>query len=457
MKATSDPLLSLRDWSLVRRAPGGEITILDRIDLEVRPGRWLAVLGANGSGKSSLLKYLASEESPLAESAAIMFQDPDEQIIAASVTREITLGRSRLDSREILREFDLAGLGEMDPRLLSAGQKQRLVLAVALAAGPRVLLCDEPTALQDPSQSLWVLDRLERWKSETGGALITATCDRAEAARADWLVVLQEGRILRQGPTAEMLLAPEVEELLGNGAEVPPVSARPPASGGDYLLDLCGLDCRFTGPGNGFRNVDLSVGAGERIGITGPNGCGKSTLLASCAGVRRPDQGTVRLNGRLLYARKPRELDHGAAMLAPQFPEYLFTSSTVAQEIRLDPVLASVDPVDFLAKLGLPANLVARNPHDLSSGQRRRLALGMVILSGRPVLLLDEPTAALDRAGRSLVLELLDRSARDTALVIASHDRAFLEAAGCRNLTLGPEGFSPSGGPNDPVTGRLCL
>jgi len=445
MTASPDPLLTLRDWSLVRRVPGGEITILDRIDLEVRPGQWMAVLGANGSGKSSLLKYLAGEESPLAESSAIMFQDPDEQIFAASVLRELNLGRDGLDSPAILRECDLAGLEEMDPRLLSAGQKQRLVLAVALATEPRVLLCDEPTALQDPGQSRWVLDRLERWITETGGALVTATCDRTEAARADWLVVLQEGRILNQGPAAELLATSEAEELLGIEAMFPRVPFRPSESGTDPLLELCGLDCRFTGPGQGFRNVDLKAGPGERIGITGSNGCGKSTLLAACAGVRRPDGGSVRLNGRMLYARKHRQLDHGIAMIAPQFPEYLFTRSTVTQEIRLDPVLVSEDPEDFLAKLGLPVNLAGRNPHDLSSGQRRRLALGLVLFSGRPVLLLDEPTAALDRAGKSLVLDLLDRAPAGTALVIASHDREFLAAAGCRIQELGPEGLLPPG------------
>jgi len=444
MKAIPDPLLSLRDWTLVRRVPGGETTLLAGIDLDILPGRWLAVLGANGSGKSSLLKYLASDESPLAETAAIMFQDPDEQIFGASVERELTLGRSGLDAPGILGEFDLAGLDQMNPRLLSAGQKQRLVLAVALAAGPGVLLCDEPTALQDPVQSGWVLDRLERWKKETGGALVTATCDRAEAVRADWLVVLKEGRIVTQGPTAEMISTPEVENLLGDGRPVQPIPIHSGNPGADVLLELGGLNCRFTGPGSGFGNVGLRVGSGERIGITGPNGCGKSTLLAACAGARRPDSGSVRLDGRLMYARKSRELDHGTAMIAPQFPEYLFTRSTVAEEIRLDPLLASREPADFLAELGLDPDLAGRNPHDLSSGQRRRLALGMVILSGRPVLLLDEPTAALDRAGRTLVLDLLDRSCPGTAMMIASHDRSFLEAAGCRILNLGPEGLSRS-------------
>jgi energy-coupling factor transporter ATP-binding protein EcfA2 len=332
----------------------------------------------------------------------------------------------------------------MNPRLLSAGQKQRLVLAVALVAGPGVLLCDEPTALQDPVQSRWVLDRLERWKEDTGGALVTATCDRSEAVRSDWLVVLKEGRIIAQGSTAELIASPEVEALLGDGRSVRSIPVHPGNPGEDVLLELGGLDCRFNGPGSGFDNVDLRMGPGERIGITGPNGCGKSTLLAACAGARRPDGGSVRLGGRLLYARKARELDHGSAMMAPQFPEYLFTRSTVAEEIRLDPLLASREPGVFLEELGLDPDLAARNPHDLSSGQRRRLALGMVILSGRPVLLLDEPTAALDRVGRSLVLGLLDRSCPGTAMMIASHDRSFLVAAGCRILTLGPGGLSPS-------------
>jgi energy-coupling factor transport system ATP-binding protein len=441
VKAIPDPLLTLRDWSLVRRVPGGETTILQGIDLDLLPGQWLAVLGANGSGKSSLLKYLASEDSPLAASAAIMFQDPDEQIFAASVAREIALGRTAGDPAPQLLEFGLSGLADMDPRLLSAGQKQRLVLAVCLAADPRVLLCDEPTSLQDPGQALWVLDRLERWLKETGGALVTATCDGREALRSDRLVVLEDGRIVGQGRTKEMLASPEVRQLLGGGGPPPAPKVRSHSLTEASLLAVDGLECRFQGPGKGFRGVNLEVRPGQRIGITGTNGCGKSTLLAACVGIRRPDGGSVRLGDRVLYRGRDRDLDHGLAMIAPQFPEYMFTCASVREEIRLDPGLARRDPEDFLAGLGLPGTLAQRNPHDLSSGQRRRLALGLVLWSERPVLLLDEPTAALDLAGRTMVLEMLDRVSGNTALVIASHDVGFLEAAGCRIETLGPEGF----------------
>ena len=181
---TPDPVLSLRDWSLERRVGSGTRTILSGLDLDIVPGQWTAVLGANGSGKSSLLKYLASEESPLSVTAAIMFQDPDEQLFAASVARELTLGRRDLDPEPLLVEYGLPGTATRDPRLLSAGQKQRLALAVAAVQEPEVLLCDEPTALQDSTQAAWVLGQLDRWRTRTGGALVTATCDRAEAERA---------------------------------------------------------------------------------------------------------------------------------------------------------------------------------------------------------------------------------------------------------------------------------
>jgi len=182
------------------------------------------------------------------------------------------------------------------------------------------------------------------------------------------------------------------------------------------------------------------VRAGERIGLTGPNGCGKSTVLAACAGLRRPEGGTVRINGRPLYAAGRRDLDHGLALLAPQFPEYMFTSGTVRQEIELDPGLAATGPATVLAALGLPAGLLDRNPHSLSTGQRRRLALGLVLGADRSLLLLDEPGAALDRDGQVRVLALLEQVPTTSAMVIVSHDPDFLAAAGCRTVALNARG-----------------
>jgi len=190
-------LLVLREWSLDRQTDLGPVPVLQDIALDLVAGQWLAVIGANGSGKSSLLKFLASENSPVADQTAIMFQDPDEQIFAATVRREITLGRGDVDPDHILSEFGLAEASELDPRMLSAGQKQRLVLAVAMGGAPEILLCDEPTSLQDPEQGRWVLQRLDEWRRQSQGALVTTSCERSEVARADQVMVLAEGKIGR--------------------------------------------------------------------------------------------------------------------------------------------------------------------------------------------------------------------------------------------------------------------
>jgi energy-coupling factor transport system ATP-binding protein len=152
--------------------------------------------------------------------------------------------------------------------------------------------------------------------------------------------------------------------------------------------------------------------------------------------LRPPAAGRVWLGDREVEAGRRPDLGHGRAMLAPQFPEYAFTGSSVARELALDPHLAGRDPGAWLEALGLPASAAERDPHDLSTGQQRRLALGLALGSGRPLVLLDEPTAALDRAGRMMVLDLLDAAGPDTGLVIASHDRDFLAAAGCRTFEI---------------------
>lgn len=447
MSTDGAPLLALEDWTLVQRRGDRTLPLLSGLDLELRPGTWVAVAGANGSGKSSLLAYLAQAGSPLTCRSALLPQDPDDQFVAATVAEELALGRGE-GAGAIPPGFGLEPLLGRDPRLLSAGQKQRLALAVALGRRPQVLLCDEPTALQDSDQAAWVLDRLDAWRRETGRALLTATCDAHEARRADHLVILDQGRVAGAGAPAALLDDPAWRRLFGldgmtsRGAPVAAAPAAPPARDCAHpvVLSLRQVGCRF-GDAPGFGGVDLELGSGERLGVWGPNGCGKSTLLAVCAGARRPDHGEAVVAGRRLYPRGGLDLDHGQALLAPQFPEYLFSCSTVRREIAVDPALRTVDVAAFLEALGLPRDVADRHPRDLSGGQKRRLALGLVLRSGRPLLLLDEPTVALDGAGRDLVAGLLQGLPRETTVVVASHDRHFLAAIGCRVVRLAPGGL----------------
>jgi energy-coupling factor transporter ATP-binding protein EcfA2 len=430
-------LIALRGLHLERDGPDGAQRVLRDLDLCLAAGERLALLGGNGSGKSSLLRYLATPGILRGVRSGLVFQDPEEQLVTATVAEELQLGRPALDVPARLGEYGLDGRGAEDPHLLSAGQKQRLQLAVVLAGEPDLLLLDEPTSLQDEAQAAWLRARLAAWP----GAMIWATQRPGEAALCARTLVLDAGRTLFAGPTADVLARPQVRALLEPAYPAPQAPLPSPDRAVAVVAELAGVGCRFL-DGGGFAGVELRLRAGDRLGITGPNGCGKSTLLAMLAGLRRPDTGTVSLVGRTLYSRGAQDLDHGAAALAPQFAEYLFCCGDVAAEVRLDPGLRAGDPAALLAKLNLEADLARRNPHDLSGGQKRRLALGLALYSGRPLVLLDEPTAALDAAGRALVAHLVRREWPQAALVIASHDREFLQACGCRVLQLGKRGMS---------------
>ncbi len=199
-----DIMVELRNWALTRDTATGPRVVLDDIDFVLHRGDWLAILGANGSGKSSLLRYLATADSVVRGRSALLCQDPDEQLVTASVAEELSLGHGDLDVEYWLSVFGLSPLAQLDPRLLSAGQKQRLQLAVVEVARPEIMLCDEPTSLQDPAQAAWVIDRLELWRHQREGTIVTATQDRREMTAADLVLVLQDNKQVLFGSAAEL-------------------------------------------------------------------------------------------------------------------------------------------------------------------------------------------------------------------------------------------------------------
>ncbi len=450
MSERPDILLALRGWSLTRETAAGPVTLLRDLDLTLRRGEWVALAGANGSGKTSLLRWLAGEDSPLRVRCGLVFQDPGEPLVGGDRRRGTGARTSRAGPpAPLLREFGLDGAAGLDPRVLSAGEQQRLGLAVAEAGEPELLLCDEPAALQDEAHARWLRERLRAWRVRTGGAVVYATQRRAEALLADRLVVLDGGRIVADGAAGRLWWIGRRRWICwrrrSRTAEAADVSPRGRTGAATVVAAWENVSCRWPEGARGFAGVSLRLRAGDRIGITGASGAGKSTLLACAAGLRAPDTGRCRLAGRALCARgSARSRTRSARCWRRSFPS---TSSRgrawrrKSRSIRRSP-RAGVDGV--LAAAGLPPALAGRNPHDLSSGERRRLAVALVGLSGRPLLLFDEPTAGLDRGGARGVAHLLRAAPADAAVVVASHDPAFLVACGCRIFSLGPDGLRPA-------------
>lgn len=223
------------------------VPALRGIDLRIHPGEYVAVVGANGSGKSTLLRHFNALLQPdagnvwvhewntreavhlrsIRSSVGMVFQVPDAQIVASTVEEDVAFGPENLGIepealqvrvREALDAVGLTGYEERASHALSAGQKQRLAIAAALAMHPRCILFDEATSVLDPQGRLQLLNTMQALCSQ-GLAVVTVTHDMTEAARAHRVVVLHNGEIAMQGDPRSVFA--QENHLLALGLETP--------------------------------------------------------------------------------------------------------------------------------------------------------------------------------------------------------------------------------------------
>lgn len=226
-----------------------ETLALDDVSLTLRPGELVAVLGSNGSGKSTLAKMAngllvaqtgrvtvdgldtrdPSSIGRIRERVGMVFQRPDDQIVATTVEDEVAFGpenlglpreelRRRVD--EALTAVGLLGMEQREPHLLSGGQKQRLAIAGALAMRPAYLVVDEPTSMLDPQGRAEVLGIFEALRG-LGHGLLHVTHDLSDVLHADRALVLDRGRVRFSGPMDQVLAQPQM--LAECGLSVPPL------------------------------------------------------------------------------------------------------------------------------------------------------------------------------------------------------------------------------------------
>jgi energy-coupling factor transporter ATP-binding protein EcfA2 len=467
-------VIRLRDVSYAF-PDAGRRDFLERLNLDVRDGEWVAVAGGNGSGKTTVCRLMAGISKPREGSVevdgadpayarespgrgrcpaegvpavGIAFQNPDSQFVTPLVEREILFGMENLGTglsemskrlAEAARAFSLQHLFPRNPHTLSGGEKQRVLLACLWAMGPRHLILDEPFSFLDAPGRRAFLEALDGSFRREGKTIVWSTIDAGEIALADRVIYMEKGRVRFDGAPADLSASVPRDDLerslVGRApdAKVPAAKAPPGEAGGARaIVELDGA--RFSPGEDGFvlDVSSLSIQAGERVGVCGPSGSGKTTLLLACAGLLPPRSGTASLFGRRVASR--RDFPAGKAAFLFQSPEEGFFAPTVREEVGIGyrSLVGGAGEKDAVSRalsaVGLsPEEFLGRNTFRLSQGEKRLVALASVLVFDAELLCLDEPTIFLDGAARRLLRAALDRlSARGATLVVASHDADFL-------------------------------
>jgi ATP-binding cassette subfamily F protein uup len=454
----------------------GYLPLLDEVALRVEPGERLALIGRNGTGKSTLLSIVSGEVPP---DEGTVWRAPGTRV--ARLVQDVPLESSRT-----VREEVAAGLAEADPhaardaahlidivlsrldlppdrpvRELSGGWRRRVLLGRAIVAEPDLLLLDEPTNHLDVDAIQW----LERYLASFAGALMFVTHDRAFLKRlATRIIELDRGRLTSWPGSYETYLQrkeaaleneardlarldkklAEEEAWLRRGIKArrtrnegrvralvalreERASQRQQAgqvrmaidrgdAGGKLVFEADAVSKAF-GDRMVVRNFSARILRGDRIGLIGPNGSGKTTLLRLLTGELEPDSGEVRRGGRVSIAY----FDQQRQQLDPE--------RTVVDSVAdSDTITINGQPkhvLGYLADFLFPRERALSPVKALSGGERNRLLLARLFAQPANVLVLDEPTNDLDIETLELLEELLDTF--DGTVLLVTHDREFLD------------------------------
>ncbi len=338
------------------------------------------------------------------------------------------------------------------PAQLSGGMLQRVMIAMALACNPRLLIADEPTTALDVTVQAQIMALLAELKRETGMAMIFITHDIGLVAGiADRVMVMQGGRAVEQGELGQILDRPQhpyTRHLLHavphfsagsaaradhrrNGAEAPALKVdglvvRYPIRGG-WLR-------RPVGAVHAVDGIDFDLMPGETLAIVGESGSGKSTTARAVLGLAPATRGTFQVKGRALdvSASTP------PVQMVFQNPYASLNPRLTIESILAEPVVAAGQHIDeavrtrmamLLDRVGLPKDSLRRYPHQFSGGQRQRLCIARALMLNPSVVVLDEAVSALDVSVQAQVLELLVDLQREYGLayLFISHDMAVVE------------------------------
>ncbi|MCC2613258.1 ABC transporter ATP-binding protein [Neorhizobium petrolearium] len=490
----TDPLLSVRNLSVAFHQGTDTTLAVDGVSFDIRPGEVLALVGESGSGKSvtanSILKLLPypSASHPSGEilfegrdllkasepelrrvrgnDVTMIFQEPmtslnplhaiEKQIgEILELHQGITGQAARIRILELLNQV---GIREPEKRLkaypheLSGGQRQRMMIAMALANRPKLLIADEPTTALDVTVQAQILDLLRGLKGEHGMSMLFITHDLGIVRKfADRVCVMTKGKIVEAGAVEDVFTNPQhtyTRHLLASEPRGEPPQADPSKpvvmEGKDIRVWFpikAGLLRKVVDHVKAVDGVDLTLRAGETLGVVGESGSGKTTLGLALARLIS-SQGRIVFIGNQIDQFSFKEMRPFRDRLQVVFQDpygslspRMSVGDIVAEGLKVHERALSADERDervawALTEVGLDPATRWRYPHEFSGGQRQRIAIARAMVLKPRFVMLDEPTSALDMTVQAQVVDLLRdlQKKHDLAYLFISHDLKVVKA-----------------------------
>ncbi|EUB99924.1 Nickel-transporting ATPase, Fe(3+)-transporting ATPase [Rhizobium sp. CF080] len=513
------PVLAVRNLTTSFRVNGGWKTVIRDISFDVAPRETVAIVGESGSGKSvtslSIMRLLPPASSRIegqvvlrgrdllalpeedmrrvrGNDIAMIFQEPmtslnpifqiGKQIAEAlTVHTDISESAAKAEAIRLLEKVRIPNArNRFDeyPHQFSGGMRQRVMIAMALASRPKLLIADEPTTALDVTIQGQILDLIKTLQDEEGMSVLFITHDMGVVAEvADRTIVMYRGDAVETGETGDIfhrgkhpytrallsavprlgsmggrdlpLRFPTVDMTTGEQVPLAEVSdtvartKRPVLEVKDLTtrFDIrSGLFGRKTGAVHAVENVSFALFEGETLSIVGESGCGKSTTGRSVTRLITPTSGSVTVDGHDVmglnqsalrkmrrsiqmifqdpYASLNPRLSIGAAIMEPFIQHSIGTKAQARDKTAM-----------LLAKVGLSADMMTRFPHEFSGGQRQRIAIARALMLDPKVIVADEAVSALDVSIKAQVCNLLLdlQQSLNVAFLFISHDMAVVE------------------------------
>ena len=518
------PLVSVRKLRVEFETHDGTVTGVEDVSFDIAPGETLAIVGESGSGKSvsslSIMRLvefgggtiaggeilfdrgaagkidLTKTDGTLMQSIrgneiGMIFQEPMTSLnpvfkIGRQLTEGLQFHRKLSQSQarqEALKLLKMVRIPEPERRLdqypheLSGGMRQRVVIAMAMACEPKLLICDEPTTALDVTIQAEILALIDRLKDEKGTAVLFITHDMAVVAQmADRVVVMYRGNKVEEGQVADIFENPQHEYTKALLAAVPRLGemagkdepelmqgviarfpdddkkpvGKPVKKIAPILLEVNHLTTRFPVKGGLFRrtvahvhaveDVSFQIRKGETLALVGESGCGKSSCGRSIMRLSEPLAGSVKLDGQEIIDLSPSDLRETRRNMQMVFQDPFASLNPrvrlidqVAEPLRNYGVLQGKALREEVARLfrrvELPSSYMTRYPHELSGGQRQRVAIARALALKPKLIIADEAVSALDVSVQAQVLNLLVELQQEfgISLLFISHDMAVIE------------------------------